>query len=229
MRLVRVTQLEQFRKYMSGCSYIEEEDIIASLSGEFTGNNKTRIGTAGHAIIEKGFNNLFVDDDNTWIAPIDNEYFARFSADQVNLLLEHRLSLPAAFHELKHGKNYNTRHYTIHVGGTQDIIHGITVHDTKFVFRKPDYSNYTDSCQWRFYLQFLGLDIFYFDLFEFIGYQDDMKLNVALLELKQHKPLNCVRYKNMEQDNQNLVENFVDWVEYRGLTHLLKQKETYYE
>lgn len=229
MLLARVTQLEQFRKYMSGYSYVEEKDVIASLSGEFTGNNKTRIGTAGHRVVEDGLPAATLTFNDNWIIPVDNEYYSCYNGKQIRQLIEHRQSLPAAFHELKHGKDYNTRHYPIHIGGTQDVVHGITVRDTKFVFRKPDYSNYTDSCQWRFYLEFLGLDVFYYDLFEFVGYDDKTKLNVTSLELKQHEPLICIRYKNMGQDNQKLVEGFVDWVEYRGLTHLLKEKETYYE
>lgn len=228
MLLVRVTQLEQFRKYLSFSPYVEEKDVIASLSGEFTGNNKTRIGTAGHKIVENGVFAAYPILNDNWIITIDNEYYSCFNGNQIRMLQEHRDSLSGAFHELKHGKTYQTRHYPIHVGGTQDVIHGITVRDTKFAFRKPDPYNYWDSCQWKFYLEFLGLDVFYFDLFEFKGYKDEMKLNVSSLELIQHEPLECIRYKAMEQDNLNLVESFVDWIETKGLTHLLMQKENYY-
>lgn len=229
MLLVRVTQLEQFRKYLTYSPYVTEKDVIASLSGEFTGNNKTRIGTAGHLIVEDGLAAANVDHNDTWLIPIDDEYFSRFSREQVLLLNKHRNSLRGAFHELKHGKTYHTRHYPIHVGGTQDVIHGITVRDTKFAFHSPNPYNYWGSCQWKFYLEFLSLDVFYFDLFEFKGYKDEMKLNVSSLELKQHEPLECIRYKTMEQDNQRLVESFVDWIEVKGLRNLLIKKEQYYE
>lgn len=230
MQLIRVTQLEQFRKYLTFSSYVTEQDVIATLSGEFKGNNKTRIGTAGHRIIESGTEALVADiRKDSFIIPVDDQYYSRFSPQQTDMLMQHRESLHGAFHELKHGKTYHTRHYPVHIGGTQDLIHGITIRDTKFAFRRPDAYNYWNSCQWKFYLEFLGLDVFYFDLFEFKGYKDEMLLNVSGLELIQHEPLECIRYRAMEQDNQRLVETFVDWIEAKGLTHLLMKKEKYYE
>jgi galactose mutarotase-like enzyme len=56
-RLVRVTQLESFRKYITGDEdrdlfVVTEQDVINSITGVFTGNECTRIGTAFHRIIE---------------------------------------------------------------------------------------------------------------------------------------------------------------------------------
>lgn len=235
MHLVRVTQLEQFRKWMTGCFYVNEQSVIDSLSGEFQGNNKTRIGTAGHKVVEEGDRSILLDSTivcpenfETGVITIDEEYYSRYSIRQLKTLIDHREKLQDAFHEQKYGKEYKTEHYPIHVGGTIDIIHGITLRDSKFVFINPDFSNYTESCQWKFYLEFLGLDIFYFDLFEFKGYKDEMKLNVSALELIPHEEVQCIRYKNMEQDNQKLLEQFVDWIETKNLRHLLLTKEQYF-
>lgn len=230
MQLIRVTQLEQFRKWITGCPYVNEQSVIDSISGEFKGNNKTRIGTAGHKFVELGGDCLFTDsNDSIPIITIDDEYYSRYSWGQLKTLDNHRReNLPHAFHEQKYGKEFQTKHYPICVGGTIDVIHGITLRDTKFVFRKPDYSNYTESVQWKMYLEFTGLDIFYFDLFEFKGYKDEMKLNVSLLEMEQHEPLECIRYKNMEQDNQRLVNEFIDWIELKGLKSLLMNKNDYF-
>lgn len=230
MQLIRVTQLEQFRKWMTGCFYVNEQSVIDSLSGDFKGNNKTRIGTAGHLFVEKGGDCLFTDvNDSIPIIPIDDEYYSRYSWEQLKILDTHRReTIPSAFHEQKYGKEFQTKHYPVYVGGTIDIIHGITLRDNKFVFRSPDYSNYTESQQWKLYLEFMELDIFYFDLFEFKGYKDEMKLNVSSLEMVKHDPLECIRYKNMEQDNQRLVEQFIDWIEARQLKHLLMDKKDYF-
>lgn len=235
MQLIRVTQLEQFRKWMTGCFYVNEQSVIDSLSGNFQGNNKTRIGTAGHKVVELGRDSILKDCsvlDNiqlaTSVITVDDEYFSRYSQKQTDMLLAHRYFVDGAFHEQKYGKEFQTKHYPIYVGGTIDIIHGITLRDNKFVFRTPDYSNYTESQQWKLYLEFMELDIFYFDLFEFKGYKDEMKLNVSSLEMVQHEPLECIRYKNMEQDNQLLVEQFIDWIEFRQLKHLLMDKKDYF-
>lgn len=229
MQLVRVTQLEQFRKWITGCPYVNEQSVIDSISGDFQGNNKTRIGTAGHKVVEEGDGCLFIGGlGNQYLTQVDNEYSAKFNESQINTLLYHRDNLDGAFHEQKYGKEFQTKHYPIYVGGTIDVVHGITLRDTKFVFRSPDYSNYTESQQWKMYLEFMELDIFYFDIFEFKGYKDEMKLNVSTLDLVQHEPLECIRYKNMELDNQKLVEQFIDWIELKGLKHLLMDKNDYF-
>lgn len=235
MQLIRVTQLEQFRKWITGCPYVNEQSVIDSISGEFKGNNKTRIGTAGHKVVELGRDSILrdysiqgIDRLETGVVTVDDEYYSRYNWRQLSTLLNHRLTIEGSFHEQKYGKEFQTKHYPIYVGGTIDIIHGITLRDNKFVFRSPDYSNYTESQQWKLYLEFMELDVFYFDLFEFKGYKDEMKLNVSSLEMVQHEPLECIRYKNMEQDNQLLVEQFIDWIEYRQLRHLLMNKNDYF-
>lgn len=229
MQLIRVTQLEQFRKWMTGCFYVNEQSVIDSLSGDFKGNNKTRIGTAGHKVVELGLCCSFMGYEDKHLVQVDDEYASLYNMKQLEILLHHRDSINGAFHEQKYGKEFQTKNYPIYVGGTIDIIHGITLRDNKFVFSTPDYSNYTESQQWKLYLEFMELDIFYFDLFEFKGYKDEMKLNVSSLEMVQHDPLECIRYKNMEKDNQRLVEQFIDWIEFRQLKHLLMDKNDYFD
>ena len=54
--LIRVTQLEAFRKYIEQSDYasyeITEQSVIDSITGVFTGNFYTKIGKAFHKIIE---------------------------------------------------------------------------------------------------------------------------------------------------------------------------------
>ena len=56
--LIRVTQLEAFRKYIEQSDYasyeITEQSVIDSITGVFTGNFYTKIGKAFHKIIEEG-------------------------------------------------------------------------------------------------------------------------------------------------------------------------------
>ena len=56
--LIRVTQLEKFRRYIEQSEYanyeITEQSVIESITGVFTGNEQTRIGTAFHSIVETG-------------------------------------------------------------------------------------------------------------------------------------------------------------------------------
>ena len=56
--LLRVTQLEAFRKYIEQNDYdnyeITEQSVIDSITGVFTGNEYTKIGSAFHKIVEEG-------------------------------------------------------------------------------------------------------------------------------------------------------------------------------
>ena len=56
--LIRVTQLEAFRKYIEQSDYasyeITEQSVIDSITGVFTGNFYTKIGKVFHKIIEEG-------------------------------------------------------------------------------------------------------------------------------------------------------------------------------
>ena len=52
-KVVRVTQLEKFRRFITDHSeYDTEQSVIDTLTGEFKGNEYTYIGTAFHKIVE---------------------------------------------------------------------------------------------------------------------------------------------------------------------------------
>ena len=56
--LVRVTQIEAFRRWTEQSDYdnfeITEQSVIDGITGTFAGNDLTRIGTAFHSIVETG-------------------------------------------------------------------------------------------------------------------------------------------------------------------------------
>lgn len=56
--LVRVTQIEAFRRYFYQSEHdnyeIPEQSVIDSITGAFQGNEMTRIGTAFHAVVQTG-------------------------------------------------------------------------------------------------------------------------------------------------------------------------------
>ena len=56
--LIRVTQLEAFRRYIEQSEYanyeITEQSVIESITGVFEGNTYTKIGSAFHKIVEEG-------------------------------------------------------------------------------------------------------------------------------------------------------------------------------
>ena len=59
------------------------------------------------------------------------------------------------------------------------------------------------------------------------NYNRDMGMDVSKLELKQLDPIPCLRYANMERDLRILLDDFMDWIDYRNLYELINDiKET---
>lgn len=237
--LIRVTQLEAFRRYMSGqYDYVTEQSVIDSITQEFTGNEYTRIGTAFHSIVETG--QLVCEKVPAGIRKFT--YYGketeepvpcgrRFNVDgygvtmdvpQCKVALDYRAEHPLAFHEIREYKDYGEAVVT----GCADMIDGTEIRDIKTKYSTQADADYINSCQWRYYLQLFGADVFHFDLFIFEGYDKDRHgYDVRGLHLTRREPITVYRYPGMEQDNTNLLHQFLDWAEYRGLTeYLMKTK-----
>ena len=220
--LIRVTQLEKFRRYITeASSYDTEQSVIDTLSGEFTGNTYTRIGSAFHKIVEEGDAFLNYNPNYPGYDIYIDGNVVKFTMKQARVALDYRDEHPGAFHEVRRYKDYGRAIVT----GCADMIDGIEIRDIKTKYSQPNDADYINSCQWRYYLDIFGADVFHFDLFKFEGYKIDKHgYDVRGLELKRHTPpITCYRYPNMEADNLALLNAFMDWAESRDLIKYLKQ------
>ena len=106
-----------------------------------------------------------------------------------------------------------------------DVLHGIFVRDIKTKYSKISLDDYMESAQWKFYLDFTGLDTFYFDLFEFPGYKKEKHgYDVSSLGIRPYGAIECIRYEGMEAENRQLVCDFTDFVVKNNLTKYLKER-----
>lgn len=224
--LVRVTQLEAFRRYLANNEYsryeITEQSVIDSISGVFKGSTYTRIGTAFHKIIQDGDYGLDYDyHAGCYNIDVDGN-IVKFTVPQARVALDYRDEHPNAYHEFRGYKDYGRAIVT----GCADMIDGTEIRDIKTKYSTPSDSDYINSCQWRYYLDIFGADVFHFDLFVFNGYNKEKDgYDVRGLELTRHTPpITCYRYPEMENDNLALLNQFMDWAEARGLTKYLTSK-----
>jgi len=163
--IARVTNIEKFRRFRDGVtSYDSEQSVIDTITGTFTGNCKTWIGTAFHSIIENG------KDLNMYHADISAN--VKFNEKQIEQAISHSLSLRPFIAEIRQSKEFDTHFGTVKISGAIDVLQGNQIRDTKTKFTPPAYLDYYDSYQWRIYLSIFGLDRFYYDIFEFTGYKD---------------------------------------------------------
>lgn len=216
--IVRVTQLEKFRRFIDNVSSFDtEQSVIDTLSGDFKGNEYTWIGTAFHKIVEEG--------EKAWKNGIVETLGGNVMMDesQKNVAIAYRNSMPEAFHETRLNKTYHTRHGDVIISGCADIIHGNVIHDIKTKYSSPVQQEYIDSCQWRYYLDIFEAERFVFDLFQFKKYDKGMGLNVAGLDMVVFDPIPCSRYNLMEEDNKYLLDEFMDWVNIHGLQKYLEK------
>lgn len=241
-KLIRVTQLEQFRKFVTGDEdkdrfVVTEQNLIDSLTGVFTGNAKTRIGTAVHRIIEgdtsnvvkaeKGFRTfLYYGKEVQEEVPIGRTfdidgYPVTLDIAQCKVALKYKDEFPDAFHEIREFMDMGDYVIT----GCADMIDGFTIRDIKNKFSYPSDSEYVNSAQWRFYLEMFGADTFYFDLFIFEGYNEDKHgMDVRGLDFYRYEPpITCYYYKGMEKDNRYLIDEFIKWAKVSNVYDLIPE------
>lgn len=242
--LIRVTTLEAFRKYIEQSEHalyeISEQSVIENITGVFTGSEYTRIGTAFHSIVETGHPKAVSvppttrtfrrkDPETNKIVEVTEEvpigrqfdiegYKVCLDIPQYKVALEYRNEHPDAFHEHRLYKDYGDAIVT----GQLDMIDGLMIRDIKTKYSFPNDDDYIKSCQSHFYMEMSGLDTFFYDLFIFEGYKVDLHgYDVRGLPLKRHEPIAVYAYGSMEQDNRNLLKEFLSWAKYRNLTEYL--------
>lgn len=220
--IIRVTQLEAFRRYLTNGEHsyyeITEESVIESITGAFKGNCKTRIGSAFHSLVE----NMGADTkremlEDGFLFDIDG-HEVTLSTEQIQTALRYRKQHPQAFHEIRLSKDYGRAIVT----GCADMIDGIELRDIKTRFSAPSDADYMDSVQWRFYLDIFGANTFHYDVFVFSGYSDKHQHDARRATLTPHTPpITCYRYPTMESDCRDIVNAFMDWAESRDLVKYL--------
>lgn len=241
--LVRVTQIEAFRRWTMQSDHdlyeIPEQSVIDSITGTFTGNDLTRVGTAFHAIVQTGClpctpapsgTRSFTRYGHAETEPVPegrtftiDGHNVTLDLAQIDTALAYRYSHRGAFHETRIYKDYGPAVVT----GCADMIDGITLRDIKTRFSPPQDTPYYDSCQWRFYLDMFGADTFLFDIFTFRGYSAERHAaDVRGLTLQAHTPpISVYAYAAMRQDLDLLLRQFLQWADMRGLMPaLVKQK-----
>ena len=244
--VVRVTQLESFRRFISGeYDFITEQSVIENITQEFTGNEYTRIGSSFHKIVELGSiqaaerlglatrveagerSFTYYSKPKTeptpqgWRIGIGDDA-AILDDEQVATAERYAQKYPAAIHEVRTYKEYDD----VVVTGCADIINGLEIRDIKTKYSTINDADYIKSAQWRFYMELFECEHFAFDLFAFDGYKlEKHGDDVRGLPLKPiQPPINCVWYNKLQEDNKLLLKEFLQWIKCRNLEKYL-QKE----
>lgn len=219
-----VSKIDAFRKYLASSedeTWLNEENLIATLKGIRTTNDKARYGTAFHAIIEHPDQKEWHLDDekgNAWYGY--NVDGILFNAEQASHAVNYAKAHPLMQKEIPVYKIYKTKYFDIMVTMRIDGLEGITVRDAKTKYSTPDMREYMESSQWKFYLDALDLDTFYYDVFQVSRYETVADAHKAVI--KPLEPLVQVRYPEMIRDLTMLLDSFAEYIVNRGFLDLIK-------
>lgn len=194
-----------------------EASLLEGIKGIFVGNPKTEFGSAYHSVLEGKFKPA--RNGSVWARGFT------FSQDQAAPALRYRREHADIISEVQISKEYYTKFFPIQVSGRVDSIEGLHVRDSKTKYRSIDWHDYVDSCQWKFYLDMLNAESFYYDVFEIKGFPDhatmDMKMYPGVRVLEPES-FNCVRYQGMTSEIITLLNDFLEYVADRNLWQFMK-------
>lgn len=202
---ISVTTVEQYRLYESK-DFVTEEELQASIKGEFKGNALTRNGSAFHSILE---------------APekfkVERGYSADgifFPEDVVAPCLA--VSAPGGVHEAKLTKVYELPGGPVTVVAKADKLFGSNVRERKTKWSTFNFDNYAEAYQWRFYMDIFQPASVTYDVFCL----DDQRDGFVL---KSIESFTLYPYPAVHQDCVELLTRFVDYVNMRGLGSYLER------
>ena len=75
---------------------------------------------------------------------------------------------------------------------------------------------YLDSAQWRLYLDMVGIDVADSVVYEIFQVKEQKDFSIRT---RDHIRLEATRYPELEEENTNLIREFVQWLEVKNLTH----------
>jgi len=215
--------IEKFRRFMDGVSARDtEEELLQTIKGVFLGNDLTRTGGAYHKIIE---GEAEVADDGL-IAESDGVRIY-FTAEQAEPAIEYKRRHISMIHEVPVKKVYDTQIGPVLVSGRLDGAEGLEIRDVKCKFGLLKLEEYPDSYQWRFYLDMGDVPAFFYDFFQFAGFDSlrgPQPYQLAGVMVADPITLPLYRYDRMHDDCQQLLGEFIDYLEFRKLFGFLKQE-----
>lgn len=203
---ISTTTLESFRLFMQpDQEWMAEEDLIATIRGEFKPTHNVLLGMAFHSIIETPEK-----------FKTDGGYICQGYA-LGNDIMEPALALfdRKGVFEAKATKEYGD----CTVVAKSDYMRGSLIMETKTTLSTFDFDKYAASCQWRFMLDlFEASQVTYnvFCLFE------DAK---GIIELKSIETFNLYPYPGLRGDCEDLVRRFKEYVTAKGLDGLLRERQ----
>lgn len=204
---VSTTTLESYRLYTE--DVVPEEDLLASIRGEFKPSRATALGAALHLILEepdRHYTNVdtYVCDGITFPGPVIRPCLERV--------------LPDGVFEVKGTRDYQIGRDLVTVVGKVDQVWGCQVKEFKSRWDSCDVDRYARSFQWRFYLDVFGAAIVTYEVFLLSEHED------GKIALRGIETLPLYPYPALRAECEALLADFVAYAHLRGLEGFLQPR-----
>jgi hypothetical protein len=207
---ISATQLESYRLWRApDQEWMSEEELAATIRGEFKGNHKVSLGSAFGQVLEDPDSHVV---QGGFRAGAGGEFFD-FGTDVMEPCLE--LVDRRGVFEAKAVKSYGPHD----VSSKADHLLGGHLSEFKTTLSTFDFDKYANSCQWRFMADaFKPTRITYrvFCLSEGSN---------GVIELRSIESFDLYPYPGLHRDCQGLVDDFCTYVTAKGLDGFLTARQ----
>jgi len=192
-------------------SYCTTEKLIADLQAPWVTSRVMELGTAFHGIMEAPHKvGTLERDGNIFVTKNGFE----FPLDVINECYKH--INPNFPFENKTTKIYDVLGEDIEVVTQVDQLEGLIVNEHKTCWGQFQFDNYNLSCQWKYYLEIFEAEL--------VRYKVFMLSDTNPIKLREIKEFEMHNYYNLKQDNEMLLEGFVDFIHTNQLESLFIKK-----
>jgi len=195
--LARVSNIEAYRRWQNWKPLHDDdeepslEQFVRSITTDEP-SEAMKAGTAFHAAIEHA-----QDGEHSTFAAMGYTFH----------LPDAEIALPT-IREMRAFKPYGA----LAVTGKVDGIEGRTITDYKTTGR-CDAERYLEGCQWKFYLDIFGADVFVWQVFEIKEFEP------FVYRVSAPQTIRAYRYPELPQDCARLAEEYLDFAQRVGLTN----------
>lgn len=222
---ISVSKVEAFDKWTSRQTeeneqFNNEDTFLQTLKGVFVQIDHAKYGECFHAIVEGTAIYWTMHDTNDVNSPAGYTCGPKGEAfipdSQAKHAIEYRNAHPYMTKELPINKLYHLRDCDLIITGRIDGIEGNWLRDTKTKYSNPDVvEDYYNALHWKFYLDMMGMDMLFFDIFQVSGFKTIKDCLTA--KIKPWEPLPVKRYPTLERDITEAMEDLIEYLTFKNL------------
>lgn len=205
---ISATQLESFRLFQSE-EWMPEDDLLATIRGEFVSNHKIALGQAFGRVLEQPDRYAVC---GGYRVTANRETF-EFGADVMAPCLA--VVVPGGVFEAKAVLRYGPHE----VASKADYLRGAHLSEFKTTLSSFDFDKYAQSVQWRYMADAFKPACVTYHVF---------CLNEGtngVIELRGIESFNLYPYAELHDDCASLVCEFADYVTAKGLAPILDKRQ----